>query len=69
MAERTPFLDPNHPWFQKAWVRYGTVLLCAVWAFLEFLTGAVFWGSLALGAGLYAAWVLIIQPRRKGSEP
>ncbi len=67
MAERTPFLDPDHPWFRKAWVRYGTVALCLVWAALEFLAGAVIWGSVALAAGLYAAWVLIVRPRIRGS--
>lgn len=54
------FLDPNDPFFARAWVRWVTVLLPLGWAGVEFWQGAPLWGVLFLAAGLYAGWQLFI---------
>ncbi|MBL9049162.1 MAG: hypothetical protein JNK19_03515 [Tabrizicola sp.] len=56
------FLDPNDPFFAKAWVRWVTVLLPLGWAVVEFFwQGSPFWGILFLAAGVYAGWMLFFK--------
>lgn len=53
------FLDANHPFFARAWVRWITVLICAGMGVAEFVTGSPGWGVLFAGAGAWAFYVLI----------
>ena len=55
------FLDPNDPFFARAWVRWVTVLLPLGWAGVEFWQGAPIWGVLFLAVGLYAGWMLFFN--------
>jgi len=55
------FLDPNDPFFARAWVRWVTVLLPIGWAAAEFWQGSPFWGMLFLAAGLFAGWQLFFN--------
>ena len=58
------FLDPNDPFFAKAWVRWVTVLLPIFWGLVEFIQfGSPFWGVLFLAAGGYAGWMLFFNRR------
>lgn len=54
-------LDPNHPMFQRPWVRWATVLVPGIWALGEFLTGSPGWGLLFGAAAAYAAWELFLN--------
>ncbi|MFP5479757.1 MAG: hypothetical protein ACLGIE_08740 [Alphaproteobacteria bacterium] len=56
------FLDPDDPFFAKAWVRWLTVLLPIAWGLVElFWTGQPMWAILFLGAGAYAGWMLFFR--------
>jgi hypothetical protein len=56
------FLDPNDPFFAKAWVRWATVLFPVSWGLVELLwVGSPLWGLLFIGAGAYAGWMLFFQ--------
>jgi hypothetical protein len=56
------FLDPNDPFFAKAWVRWVTVIVPIAWGVVEFIwIGSPFWGLLFLAAGGYAAWTLFFN--------
>lgn len=55
------FLDPNHPFFAKAWVRWATALFPLFWAAVEFALHSPFWGILFLAFGGYAFFILIIK--------
>ncbi len=56
------FLDPDHPFFAKAWVRWATAILPIAWGMVEFFwTQAPFWGVLFTAIGAYAGWVLILN--------
>jgi hypothetical protein len=56
------FLDPDHPFFAKPWVRWATVLLPTAWGLVElFWVGAPMWGVIFLAAGAYAAWTLLLK--------
>ncbi len=57
------FLDPNDPFFDRAWVRWVTVLLPLGWAGVEFWQGAPLWGMIFLAAGLFAGWQLFFNRR------
>jgi hypothetical protein len=60
------FLDPDDPFFRKAWVRWITVLTPLFWAGVEFFYGGnPGWGLIFLAAGAYAGWMLFVK--RKGS--
>jgi len=73
------FLDADHPMFRRAWVRWVTVLVPAVWSVFEFVAalspgsdggaaaGSPFWGILFGAAAAYAFWVLIVKGPGKGS--
>ncbi len=60
------FLDADHPFFAKVWVRWITVLICAGMAAFEFTTGSSGWGVLFVGAGAWAFYVLIYQGPSSG---
>jgi hypothetical protein len=61
------FLDPDDPFFSRAWVRWVTVLLPTVWGIVEFAwIGSPFWGLLFLAAAAYAGWALFFERGRKG---
>lgn len=54
-------LDPNHPMFRRAWVRWVTTLAPLGWGVFEFSLGNPFWGVLFGAAGAYAGYVLILK--------
>lgn len=59
------FLDPDDPFFDRAWVRVATVALPIGWALVEFIwAGDPLWGMLFLAAGLYAGWALFVKRKR-----
>ena len=59
------FLDPDDPFFARAWVRWVTVLLPFAWGIFEFAwLGSPFWGLMFFALGAYAGWMLFFQ--RKG---
>lgn len=58
-----PMLDPDHPMFRRAWVRWATSLLPLAWGALELSWGNPFWAIIFGGAGAYAGYVLILQKR------
>ncbi len=60
MASRK-FLDPDHPMFRHAWVRWLTTLLPLGWGGVEFYLGNPGWATLFGAAGAYAGWVLILK--------
>jgi hypothetical protein len=56
------FLDPNDPFFARAWVRWVTVLLPVGWGLTELLwIGSPLWGIMFLAAGAYAGWMLFFN--------
>jgi hypothetical protein len=59
-------LDPDHPMFRPAWVRWATTLVPLLWAGLEFWTGNPGWAVLFAAAGVYAGWVLLIAGSARG---
>lgn len=61
MAQRRPFLDPNHPMFAKPWVRWVTTLVPLAWACAELWLGDPMWAILFAGAGGYAFYTLIYK--------
>lgn len=46
--------------FRPLWRRVAVVTVCLVWASVEFLSGAPFWGMIFGGMGLYALWQLFL---------
>lgn len=59
------FLDPDDPFFARAWVRWLTVLVPIAWGMFElFYAAQPMWGILFLAAGFYAGWMLFIKRRR-----
>lgn len=60
------FLDPNHPFFARAWVRWATAVLPVLWAGVEFINDNPGWGVLFAGAGAYAFWMLIVRGPDQG---
>jgi hypothetical protein len=58
---RMKFLDPNHPFFARVWVRWATVLLPLAWAVVEFMLNDPGWGILFFAAGAYAFYMLIVK--------
>ena len=56
------FLDPNDPFFARAWVRWVTVLLPVGWGLTELLwIGSPLWVIMFLAAGAYAGWMLFFN--------
>jgi hypothetical protein len=60
-ARMKTFLDPNHPMFRRAWVRWATALAPLGWAGFELMLGNPMWAILFGAAGAYAGWVLIVK--------
>ena len=59
-------LDPNDPFFAKAWVRWVTCVLPMLWGLVEFYYNSPGWGVLFLAAGGYAFYMLIIKASDNG---
>ncbi|PZR00080.1 MAG: hypothetical protein DI533_05595 [Cereibacter sphaeroides] len=55
------FLDPNHPFFARPWVRWATAIAPLAWAAVELYSGNPGWAILFGAAGAYAFWMLIIK--------
>lgn len=58
---RKPILniEPEHPIYRPLWVRLLIVGLLAGWSILELTKGSPFWGIIAGGVGLFAAYELL----------
>lgn len=54
-------LDPDHPMFRRAWVRWVTVLFPGLWAIFELATGNPGWALVFGAASAYAGWVLLLK--------
>ncbi|MDO5642905.1 MAG: hypothetical protein Q4G26_11055 [Paracoccus sp. (in: a-proteobacteria)] len=54
-------VDPNHPFFRKAWVRILCVVLPFLWALVELSQGSPFWALLFAGAGAVLFHALILR--------
>ncbi len=52
-------IEPEHPIYRPLWVRLLIVGLLAGWSALELTKGSPFWGMIAGGVGLFAAWELL----------
>ncbi|HEY4191794.1 MAG TPA: DUF3329 domain-containing protein [Mesorhizobium sp.] len=48
--------DTQHPFFRPLWRRIAIVVVCLVWAGLEYIGGSASWGTIALAAAVYGAW-------------
>ena len=55
------FIDPDHPMFRRAWVRWATSIVPLLWAGVEAYSGNSGWAMLFAAAGAYAFWCLIIK--------
>ncbi|GGW43603.1 hypothetical protein GCM10011452_34850 [Gemmobacter lanyuensis] len=54
------FIDPDHPFYRRAWVRWAITLFTLGWATLEFSMGEPGWGILFGAVGAVAAYKLLI---------
>lgn len=54
------FIDPDHPFYRRAWVRWTITLFTLGWAMLEFAMGEPGWGILFGAVGVVAGYKLII---------
>lgn len=63
------FVDPDHPFFAKAWVRWATVLVPAVMAGLDGYLGNWGWAAGFAAIAAYALWMLIIIGPKGGGNP
>lgn len=63
---RMKILDPNDPFFNKAWVRWATCMLPLLWGLVEFYFNSPGWGILFVVAGAYAFYMLILKPSDNG---
>jgi hypothetical protein len=62
--------DRDHPWLRPLWRRVAIVVLCAVWSGIEFYSGQPFWGTLAGGMAVYAAWMYLLNyPKPQEQQP
>lgn len=57
--QKRPFLDPDHPMFAKAWVRWLVSVGPMLWAGFEFWQNQPMWGMIFAACGGYAFWTLI----------
>ena len=51
-------IEPEHPIYRPLWVRLLIVCSLAVWSVVELTHGSPFWGTIAGGVGLFAAYEL-----------
>ena len=63
--------DAEHPFFRPLWRRITIVVVCALWAALEFWAEEPFWGMIALGFAGYGAWQFLIdyKPPAENAPP
>lgn len=54
-------IDPTHPFYRPFWRRALIVAVCLSWAVIEASTNQPFWAILVGAAGIYAAWVLLVN--------
>lgn len=63
-------IDPDHPFFARAAVRWATVLIPLAWSGVELWGGSPGWAMVFAAAGAYAFWRLILTgPGRKDGAP
>ncbi|MBX5228092.1 hypothetical protein HJC06_17040 [Rhizobium sp. NLR9b] len=64
-------IDPNHPAYQRLWVRVGIVAVCFGWAAVEIIGGDPFWAVISAAAGAYAFYMLFwtFKPQQQSAEP
>ena len=55
------FLDRDHPFFARPWIRWLSVLFPLIWGGVELWVGLAVWGVLLLVLGVWAAWELLIR--------
>jgi hypothetical protein len=55
------FIDRDHPFFRRIWVRVVTVAMPAAMAAVEFVTGGPGWGMVFGAAALVALWELFLR--------
>lgn len=60
-GQKPRFLDRNHLFFARIWVRGLTVVLPAAMAALEFYNASPGWGVLFCGAAAWALWELFLR--------
>jgi len=63
------FFDLQIPFFIPVWRRIILVSICLVWAGVEFVSGASFWGILFTGLGALAAWQLFFDGWPENAPP
>ena len=63
------FLDLQVDFFLPVWRRIAVVVVCIGWAFFEFATGAIAWGVIFGGIGLYAIWQFFLNGWPANSTP
>lgn len=54
-------IDPAHPFYRRAWVRWLCAGVPLAWAAFEFATGEPMWGMIVGALGAYALWVLVLR--------
>ncbi|ARO25242.1 hypothetical protein CO659_09105 [Rhizobium sp. S9] len=62
-------IDPNHPAYQRLWVRVGIVAVCFGWAAVEIIGGDPFWAVISAAAGAYAFYMLFWTFKSQAAEP
>lgn len=62
------FIDPNHPFFANALVRWLSAALPVLWAGFEFINGSPGWGLAFAALGALAFWVLIVRGPDKPAD-
>lgn len=62
-------IDPNHPAYQRLWVRVGIVAVCFGWAAVEIIGGDPFWAVISAAAGAYAFYMLFWTFKPQSAEP
>lgn len=60
-APKPKFLDRNHPFFARLWVRIATVALPAGMAVLEFSMSSPGFGLVFAGTAAWALWELFLR--------
>ncbi|RGP35116.1 hypothetical protein [Pseudotabrizicola alkalilacus] len=63
------FIDPNHPFFASALVRWVTSLVPVIWALVEFVHGNTGWGMISAALGALAFWALIVRGPDEPTAP
>jgi hypothetical protein len=50
------FFELQIDFFLPVWRRVAVILVCFVWAMVEFGSGAPLWGTIFASLGIYAVW-------------